>query len=78
MSKRRRGRSGPVAPGLELRDFELYSDDTGATATVFGEELRDLIGRLAHANKSDVSRYVDTLHMPLCPDVTSQHGRPVA
>lgn len=64
MSKRRRGRSGPVAPGLELRDFELYSDDTGATATVFGEELRDLIGRLARANGFEESELLANVSIP--------------
>ena len=29
MSKRRRGRAPPVAPELALRDFELYSDESG-------------------------------------------------
>ena len=70
MSKRRRGRSGPVAPVpgpvpvLELRDFELYSDDTGATATVFGEELRDLIGRLARANGFEESELLANVSIP--------------
>ena len=50
MSKRRRGCAPSVAPGLVLRDFELYSDDSGVAVTVSGDEVRDLFARLAHAN----------------------------
>lgn len=50
MPKRRLGHAPPVAPQLVLRDIELYSDESGVAATVYGAELRELFARLAQAN----------------------------
>ena len=50
MRKRRLGRAAPAAPQLVLRDFQLYSDESDVTASVHGDELRDLFARLARAN----------------------------
>ena len=64
MSKRRRGRADLVTTELALRDFELWSDDSGGTASVFGAELRELFVRLAHSNGFDVGDLLGNMSIP--------------
>ena len=64
MSRKRARRAEPVTPELVLRDFELYSDESGVTATVSGAELRDLIGRLARANGFEEGELLGNVSIP--------------